>query len=339
MYVDFHTNTGGGNLKLAGAIASGPAGSSAVAIHAVLLSGGTSEIKTPNVGDCTLSCSYPCGQCDAARFAIDEYSVAVPGPWAVAIHAIDGLDKAETPAVVGSLNDDTFDPAPKQNGDVIGAAVQRSSKLSYVVASSEQDGAVGATMTYGVPGTSPSRNVVFDAPEDANGKSTVTAAASNGRCVLSITAGDGFTGHPLMFTVSTAADGCAVTDGTNVPAGSGIGMGGSSNAGTGGTTSANGGASNAGGTNSGGAAGSNNNGGTSGANGGSANAGNGGTDAGTTTSGDTGGASPSGSGSSSGCGCRVEARGTEQHSLIASVASLLALAGFRSRRRSARIDR
>ncbi len=338
MYVAFHTNTGGGNLKLNGAIASGPAGASTVAIHTVLLSGGTPEIKTPNVGDCTLSCSYPCGQCDAARFAIDEYSVAVPGPWAVAIHAIDGLDKSEAPAVVGSLNDDTFDPAPKQNAGVIGAAVQRSSKLSYVVASSGKDGAVGSTMTYGVPGTAPSRNVVFDAPEDTNGKSMVTASASNGRCVLSITAGGGFTGHPLMFTVATAADGCTVTDGTNVPAGSGVGMGGSSNSGTGGTTSANGGASNAGGSGNGGTAGSSNNGGTSGANGGAANAGSGGTSAPTVTSGETGGAS-SGSGSSKGCGCRIEARETDPRSVIAMLAGLLSLASLRRRRKSARPDR
>lgn len=319
MYVDFHTNTGGGGLKLDGAMASGPAGASTVAIHTVLLSGGTPEIKTPNVGDCSLSCSYPCGQCDAARFAIDEYSVAVPGPWAVAIHAIDGLDKSETPALVGSLNDDTFDPAPKQNTGVIGAAVQRNSKVSYVVASSAEDGAVGSTMTYGVPGTAPSRNVVFDAPEDANGKSTVTATAMSGRCVLNITAGDGLTGHPLMFTVSTAADGCTVTDGTDVPAGSGVGVGGSSNTGSGGTTS--GGASNAGGTGNGGTAGSS----TSGANGGT----------GATTSRDTGGAS-SGSGSSGGCGCRVEARDADRQSVVAMLAGFLSLAALRRRRSGAR---
>ena len=88
-----------------------------------------------------MSCSYPCGQCNAARFAVDEYSLSVPGTWAVAIHVIDGTGSSEAAAQVGSLNDDNFDPAPKQNAGVIGAAVYRGSKQSYVVASSAQDGA------------------------------------------------------------------------------------------------------------------------------------------------------------------------------------------------------
>jgi MYXO-CTERM domain-containing protein len=43
--------------------------------------------------------------------------MAVPGPFAVAIHVIDGLATRESEAIVGSLNDDTYDPAPKQNAD------------------------------------------------------------------------------------------------------------------------------------------------------------------------------------------------------------------------------
>ena len=26
-------------------------------------------------------CNYPCGTCSAARFAVDEYSLTVPGDW------------------------------------------------------------------------------------------------------------------------------------------------------------------------------------------------------------------------------------------------------------------
>src|SRR5213075_2941918 len=135
------------------------------------------------------------------------------------IHAIDGLASGEAQAVVGSINDDNYDPAPKQNGGVVGAAVFRGSKQTYVVASSAQDGASPGTMTYGVPGDSASRHIVFDAPEDAGGKSTVSAAAQSGRCVLSFSAGAGFTGHPLMFGMSSAADGCTLKEDTNVAAG------------------------------------------------------------------------------------------------------------------------
>src|SRR5262249_19141007 len=145
--------------------------------------------------------------------------VAVPGPWAVAVHVIDALGKGEAAPVVGSMNDDTVDPAPKQNAGVLGASVFRGSKQTYVVASSAMMGASGAKMTYGEPGGSASRHVVFDAPEDAKGESTVTAAAQGGRCVLTIAAGAGIAGHPLMFTVSTAADGCQVTASTDVAPG------------------------------------------------------------------------------------------------------------------------
>ncbi len=233
MYVGFHTNTGGGGLRLNGNKANGSVGGSKLTIHTVSLSGGTPVLSQPEVGDCSLSCSYPCGKCDAARFAVDKYSVNVPGPWAVAIHVLDGLAASEADAVVGSLNDDTTDPAPKQNAGVIGASVNRGSKQSYVVVSSATDGASPTTMTYGVPGTSAARHVVFDAPEDANGASKVSAAVSGGRCVITITAGPGFAGRPLMFSVASAADGCTPTEGTNVapgtpPVGGGTGAGGSS---------------------------------------------------------------------------------------------------------------
>ena len=221
MYVSFHANTAG-HLALSGNVASGTVGSgSAVAIHAVMLSGGTPMIIKPEVGSCSLSCSFPCGSCQAGRFANDDYTLAVPGPSAVAVHVIDGLAAGEAEAAVGSLNDDNFDPAPKQNAGVIGAAVYRGMKQSYVVASSAQNGAAPATMTYGVPGGSPARHIVYDAPEAGDGSSAVSASAASGRCVVSIAAGagGGLTGHPLMFQVSAAGDGCKVTEDTNVAPG------------------------------------------------------------------------------------------------------------------------
>jgi MYXO-CTERM domain-containing protein len=238
MYVGFHTNTGGGGLMITADGAQGDAGNSSVAIHHVQLSGGAPEVLVPEVGDCSLSCSYPCGQCDAARFPVDKYQVKVPGPWAVAVHVIDALAKGEAAAVVGSLGDDTIDPAPKQNGDVLGAAVFRGGKQTYVVASSAEDGASKATMKYGVPGGSASRHVVFDAPEDGNGESVVSTAVAGDRCVITITAGKGFAGRPLMFSVASAADGCKATESTDVqpgePPGTGSGGGGPGGGGAGG---------------------------------------------------------------------------------------------------------
>jgi MYXO-CTERM domain-containing protein len=236
MIVGFHTNTAG-KLALSGGVATGDVGASKIAIHGVLLSGGTPALSKPEVGDCSISCNFPCGACDAARFPVDKYSVEVPGPWAVAVHAIDALAQGEAPAATGSLGDDTVDPPPKQNAGVLGASVSRGGKQSYVVASSAMDGASPAKMTYGVPGTGASRHVVFDAPEDANGESIVTAVVNAGRCVLAIAAGKGFTGRPLMFVVAGAADGCAVTESVDVtPVGPSGATSSSSGSGAGGDT-------------------------------------------------------------------------------------------------------
>ena len=125
-------------------------------------------------------------------FAADKYFLTVPGPNALAIHVIDGLGSSESAAEVGSLNDTNYDPSQSQNSGVIGAAVYRNSlKQSYVVASSAPRGASGASMTYGVPGASAARHVVYDAPEAGDGTSLVVAAVATDRCVVTITAGSG----------------------------------------------------------------------------------------------------------------------------------------------------
>jgi MYXO-CTERM domain-containing protein len=315
MYLGLNVNSGGGGkLTLAGSTATATIGGSQIAIHAILLSGGSPTITQPPTGDC-FSCSYPCGSCEAVRFAVDKYKVQVPGPFAVAIHAIDGLAAGEAQAIVGSINDDNYDPAPKQNAGVIGAAVFRGSKQTYVVASSAEDGASPATVTYGVPGDSASRHIVFDAPEDSGGKSTVTAATQNGRCVLTFSAGAGFTGHPLMFGMSSAADGCTLKEDTNVPAGVAPPNGGVTPVpGNGGQS--NGGAPNGG---NGGASGGGVSGG--GVNGSAANPGN---------QPDGGPNGATSSDESGGCGCRV---GNRPNDVEPVVLALCALGGLAARRR------
>ena len=60
MYVTFHTNTGGGGLTQSNGLYLGKVGSSQVAIHPVLVSGGTPVLAQPTA-NCSLSCNYPCG--------------------------------------------------------------------------------------------------------------------------------------------------------------------------------------------------------------------------------------------------------------------------------------
>ena len=239
LYVSLHANTAG-TLKLQDGTATGTVGGSKVAIHGVVLSGAKPAITQPMVTD---SYDYPCGACTNARFANDLYTAKIPGPWAVAVHVIDALGATEAAAIVDSLNDDAIDPAPKQNMGVVGASVFRGTKQSYVVASSAVAGAAGATMTYGVPGGSAGRHIVFDAPEQADGQSMVTAAAAGGRCVVTITAGAGVAGHPAMFSVSSAADGCKVSADTDVAPGMPPPGGGLSATGSGGVSATGGGGS------------------------------------------------------------------------------------------------
>jgi hypothetical protein len=216
LHVSFHANTAG-TLKLAGGIASGSVGASDLAIHPAHLSGGAPAITQPPVAN---DYEYPCGDCSRGRFAVDNYRVDVPGPWALAIHVIDGLASGEATAAVGTIGDDNYDPAPKQNGAVIGAAIYRAARQSYVLAASAVQGQAGASLTYSVPGGAAGRHVVFDAPEQSDGQSTVTTAAAGDRCVVTIAAGPGFAGRPLMFSVGTAADGCTSSADTDIPPGS-----------------------------------------------------------------------------------------------------------------------
>jgi MYXO-CTERM domain-containing protein len=250
MYLGFHANTAG-TLTLSGSDATGTVGSSKVVIHGVELSGATPVITSPTVGDCFSTPAF--GACTAVRFQVDEYTAKVPGPNALAIHVVDGIGATESPATVASMTDATIDPT-HANAGVVGAAVTRNGVVSYVVASSAPMGASGATMTYSVPGATPARHVVYDAPESSNGESSVTAAAQAGACVLTITAGSGFTGHPLMFGMASAGGGCTVTDGTALPPNTGggpdAGTGGGDGGGVGSGADASGGG---GGANDGGA--------------------------------------------------------------------------------------
>jgi hypothetical protein len=202
-------------MAINGGVASGAVGSSKVVIHPVLRSGGTPAIAAPpNVApDGTCAGNYPNGSCTDARFKVDIYVLKVPGPEATAVHVIDGLDANEPAATVASLTDASVDPMG-HNGAVLGASVRRGGRQSYVIASSAADGMAGASMSYEVPGATTARHVVFDAPEAADGTSSVATTVQSGRCAITITAGAGagFTGHPLLLEIDSAANGCVASE-------------------------------------------------------------------------------------------------------------------------------
>ena len=96
-------------------------GRSAIAIHSVKLSGGTPVVRSMPVSSCD---NGPSGSCRGARLPVDEYAVELPGPKAIAVHAIDGLDKNERPATVEAIG-----------GGVLGAAIARGVHTTFVVTS------------------------------------------------------------------------------------------------------------------------------------------------------------------------------------------------------------
>ena len=226
MHVRFRTTA---NLALSSSapyVAHGGVGESALFIHAVKLSDGAPTLrKVAGNGTCD---GVPYGSCEASRFPVTEYVVDVPGPEPVAIHVMDGLGPADQGPVALAMNDASIEATPGQNDAVVGALVRRGGLSTFVVASSGKDGKAGASMTYVVPADAASRHVVFDAPEDASGKSSVTAAAKDGHCAITITAGgaSAFVGRPLMFNVGRASDACKTTEDAPVAPGSVIGGGG-----------------------------------------------------------------------------------------------------------------
>jgi hypothetical protein len=273
----------------------GKTGSSQVVIHQVALSGGTPEVRSI-AGGATSCDGVPLGMCDTARFAVTELRVTVPGPSALAVHVVDGLATNDSAAEALAMGD--LDPS---NRAVVGASVKRGGVRTFVVASSAKDGIAGSSLGYAVPGDSATRHVVFDAPEDSNGESQVKAAAADGRCTITITAGSGFAGRPLIFGVAGAQNGCVVTE--DSPVGVPSGDGGAGSGGSGGVgNSVDGGSVGNGGPNN---------------------------------ADDNAGAG--GDNSSSGCGCRAP-RGTGAAGATAILALGAAVAGMRRlRRRASRV--
>ncbi len=236
-YIRFRTPS---TLGLDANVATATVGGSRLAIHAVALSGGTPGVAKVALDDCWASSNY--GACKGARFPVDEYAVTLPGPTAYAVHVLDGFAVADTPPVVTSITDSGL------NANVLGASVDRAGTRSVVVASNAMSATALSTFTYAAAGDKAARHVVFDAPEDASGKTSVSASVVDGRCVITAKPGGvtAFEGRPLAFHVASAADGCAIlenksatggldagrnADAGNADAGAGDGSDGGSDAG------------------------------------------------------------------------------------------------------------
>lgn len=203
-----------GKLTLTGATATAKVGGSTLAIHRVVTSGGTAAVKSyPATDGCW---KEQRGHCANARFPIDEYALTLPGPRAVAVHVLDALGVAEDPAVVTAIGG-----AAVVADGAVGASLRRGKKRAVVVSSAAKDGEPKTSLGYVAQGDVSARHVVFDAPSDGAGRSKVTMTRKGDDCVVSIeaakSAAGAFTGRPLVFTVSPAAEGCGAVEEADVP--------------------------------------------------------------------------------------------------------------------------
>lgn len=177
------------SLTADGAGASGDRGGSSVSIRTLWASGGKGEARSRKRGDCFSGATR--GGCDIPRFAIDEWTMVVPGPTMEAAHAIDAaVYKERQPA-----------PAVEKQGAVSVITAKRGD-ATFVVAVGG-----GKGITYkAAAGT----HAVLDGPADAN----VSAVADKGGCAVTVGGGGGtkVSGRPAVFRLDAA---CAVVaDGT-----------------------------------------------------------------------------------------------------------------------------
>lgn len=189
-------------LGLSGTRTVGIRGASRLTIELARTSAGTPAVRDLPVGDCFQGQTR--GNCDAARFAGDEWRLQIAGATKRAITIVDASAAASpepTPAVLTSAG----------GVDVVGLA-RGDRWIAVVAAATPSSGPGGGPLTYRTRAGLTATHVVIDAPRGAGGRSDVTARADAGDCEVTVTAreGDGGSnGEPLVLDVT--AD-CTVTE-------------------------------------------------------------------------------------------------------------------------------
>ena len=173
-------------LTADGTGASGPRGTSQIAIRQAYTSGGTGKVRSLGRGDCFSGATR--GGCDIPRFDIDQWELVVPGPTMDTAHVLDatGARSKEAPATVD-----------KQGGISVITAARAGASFTVAVGGSDK-------LTYRAPAGT---HVVLDGPNDA----MVSATTDKSGCAVTVAASGGGTkisGRPAIFTLDTT---CAVS--------------------------------------------------------------------------------------------------------------------------------
>lgn len=196
MHLRFRTP---GKLALAGSVATASVGSTKLVVSSVTRSAaGTTAIATSHAKDCWKQ-GTPKGQCDAARVAVTDYRVQIPGPSPVGVHLLGVTGAGATPAAATSLAGTGW------------AGVRVTGVRDAVVVWRTRG---NGTLAYSAPtGT----HVVLDPPDSMV---DVTAKPDGTGCAVRVTGGGKVQALPLVFALDST---CNVTLDAEAPAASAAG--------------------------------------------------------------------------------------------------------------------
>ncbi len=185
-------------LALAGDVASGAVGGSALAIHRLYSSSGTPLVRPMPVGGCE---GVARGQCRDARVAGDEYVLEVGDEAPAAIHVVDVRDASTEARAVQLATGDGYKVAMAERND---------ETLMVIAADAPSSAAPASSLSYRVPATE-ATHVVVDAPAGAENRADVSATRDGDACVVTVTARAGTGGMLATPLVMKVSESCAVS--------------------------------------------------------------------------------------------------------------------------------
>jgi uncharacterized protein (TIGR03382 family) len=183
MYLRFRVP---GGLSLEGDRASVTIGTTQLAIHSLVRSGGKPTLGHTSLKDCFKE-GTPKGRCDAARFPVTDLRIEVPGPEPRAVHVITATD-TKAAASATALSGEGY------------AGVRITGPREAVVVWPTKKGELAYRAA---PGT----HVVLDAPA-TDGAATITAKREGDACAVTIAPGGSTPARPAIFALDPQ---CAVT--------------------------------------------------------------------------------------------------------------------------------
>ena len=184
-------------LALAGATATATIGSTALAIAELgpgTARGAAPTLATPTLKDCFKDEAHK-GSCDAARFAVSDYRVVIPGPSPRGVHVISATAAGSPTTAAVTITGAGY------------AGVRITAPRDAVVIWPTAAASTPTALGYRAPRGAAVAHVILDAPELA-GMATITATVEGDACAVTVAPGGTTPARPVVVTLDSR---CAVT--------------------------------------------------------------------------------------------------------------------------------